>query len=168
MNFCCSFSHLFWQLKNPGGLGSGIFQFLSVHSFFFFLSSNYTNSYSKKVNIIKLSYLCCVCVCVFWVLNMIFFFWWFFFLFLDCFCLLCSTRKDRGRNQRDVWYKLFQMIREKETIFVWFWWFIVTTRLMIVVQTKLYSFRFDCKIVSFTAANTNLIFSVSKKREIGR
>ena len=37
---------------------------------------------------------------------------------------------------------------------------------MIVVQTKLYSFRFDCKIVSFTAANTNLIFSVSKKRII--
>jgi len=34
---------------------------------------------------------------------------------------------------------------------------------LIVVQTKLYSFRFDCKIVSFTAANTNLMFSVSKK-----
>ena len=33
----------------------------------------------------------------------------------------------------------------------------------IVVQTKLYSFKFDCKIVSFTAANTNLMFSVSKK-----
>lgn len=33
------------------------------------------------------------------------------------------------------------------------------------VQTKLYSFRFDCKIVSFTAANTNLIFSVSKIEE---
>lgn len=30
-----------------------------------------------------------------------------------------------------------------------------------VVQTKLYSFRLDCSIVSFTAANTNLIFSVS-------
>lgn len=29
------------------------------------------------------------------------------------------------------------------------------------VQTKLYSFRLDCSIVSFTAANTNLIFSVS-------
>lgn len=34
------------------------------------------------------------------------------------------------------------------------------------VQTKLYSFRFDCKIVSFTAANTNLIFSVSKMKNI--
>lgn len=47
------------------------------------------------------------------------------------------------------------------------WWFdsdsdeFVTTT-MIVVQTKLYSFRFDCRIVSFTAANTNLMFSVSK------
>lgn len=30
-----------------------------------------------------------------------------------------------------------------------------------VVQTKLYSFRLDCSIVSLTAANTNLIFSVS-------
>ena len=28
-------------------------------------------------------------------------------------------------------------------------------------QTKLYSFRFNCKIVSFTAANTNRMFSVS-------
>ena len=27
--------------------------------------------------------------------------------------------------------------------------------------TRLYSFRFSCRIVSFTAANTNLIFSVS-------
>jgi len=32
------------------------------------------------------------------------------------------------------------------------------------VYTKLYSFRFDCKIVSLTAANTNRIFSVSKYR----
>lgn len=40
--------------------------------------------------------------------------------------------------------------------------FVVTTR-MIVVQTKLYSFRFDCKIVSLTAANTNLMFSVSTR-----
>lgn len=32
------------------------------------------------------------------------------------------------------------------------------------VYTKLYSFRFDCKIVSLTAANTNRIFSVSKQR----
>lgn len=31
--------------------------------------------------------------------------------------------------------------------------------------TKLYSFRFDCKIVSFTAANTNRIFSVSRYRK---
>lgn len=31
----------------------------------------------------------------------------------------------------------------------------------VVVQTKLYSFRLDCNIVSFTAANTNLMFSVS-------
>lgn len=29
------------------------------------------------------------------------------------------------------------------------------------VHTKLYSFRFDCKIVSLTAAKTNRIFSVS-------
>jgi len=28
-------------------------------------------------------------------------------------------------------------------------------------HTKLYSFRFNCKIVSFTAANTNRMFSVS-------
>ena len=96
MNFCCSFSHLFWQLKNPGGLGSGIFQFLSVHSFFFFLSSNYTNSYSKKVNIIKLSYLCCVCVCVFWVLNMIFFFDGFFFSFLIVFVCCVPPEKTEG------------------------------------------------------------------------
>ena len=32
------------------------------------------------------------------------------------------------------------------------------------VYTKLYSFRFDCKIVSLTAANTNRIFSVSRYR----
>lgn len=32
-----------------------------------------------------------------------------------------------------------------------------------VVQTKLYSFRLDCSIVSLTAANTNLIFSVSER-----
>lgn len=29
------------------------------------------------------------------------------------------------------------------------------------IQTRLYSFRFNCSIVSFTAANTNRIFSVS-------
>ena len=31
-------------------------------------------------------------------------------------------------------------------------------------HTKLYSFRFNCKIVSFTAANTNRMFSVSAKQ----
>lgn len=33
---------------------------------------------------------------------------------------------------------------------------------IISVQTKLYSFKFDCRIVSLTAAKTNLIFSVSR------
>lgn len=34
-----------------------------------------------------------------------------------------------------------------------------------LVHTKLYSFRFDCNIVSFTAAKTNRIFSVSKEKK---
>lgn len=33
------------------------------------------------------------------------------------------------------------------------------------LQTRLYSFRFDWRMVSLTAANTNRIFSVSKGRE---
>lgn len=32
-------------------------------------------------------------------------------------------------------------------------------------HTKLYSFRFSCKIVSLTAANTNRMFSVSGKKQ---
>lgn len=34
-----------------------------------------------------------------------------------------------------------------------------------IIHTKLYSFRFDCKIVSLTAAKTNRIFSVSWSRK---
>lgn len=32
----------------------------------------------------------------------------------------------------------------------------------VVIQTRLYSFKFSCSIVSLTAANTNRIFSVSE------
>lgn len=38
-------------------------------------------------------------------------------------------------------------------------------RCEIALHTKLYSFRFDCRIVSLTAAKTNRIFSVSVARE---
>lgn len=92
-------------------------------------------------------------------LSLLLLYWWTVLPSMICWLM---GYEDKTRHESSNWrcccWWFFVVLRKIRT---WLLGELVTTR-MIAVQTKLYSFRFDCKIVSFTAANTNLIFSVSK------
>ena len=77
----------------------------------------------------------CVCVCVFLCVYV-----------YVCFCCCC------------LYVLVLHAKRAKEKIIILY---LHIPQCKMCIHTKLYSFRFDCKIVSLTAAKTNRIFSVS-------